>query len=371
MLKVKYCRTWCSLLKNGTEIFVVALLVFCMQFYQVLTTADEGPLVMFVESKFTCENGTSISGRQVCDRIGDCPNDEDELGCGHPCGPREFQCSGHGTKACIPKEFHCDGKIDCYDKTDEVGCLVVRGKGAGLSVEEKHEGESFQVSCLVYGEPIPEIVWYRNEGPVSSRCTSTRIKRKGVLTCRNIKLEDSGAYTCEGINPKKFTVYARAVRPIHTVVVRPNKHEVSCRSDEFQCNGDETKACIPKQFRCDGVIDCYDKTDEVDCSPNIHAVKKEERAIIMDEGGTFEIKCFFYGEPIPEIMWYWNGGPVPTKCSSTRVHKTGVLTCPNIKPSDEGVYSCKGIDSKKFTVYARTLDSDYSLKVHQKEPEET
>ncbi|XP_065216165.1 atrial natriuretic peptide-converting enzyme-like [Planococcus citri] len=215
MFKVKYCCTWCSL-RKGTAIFVVVLSVFCMQFCQVMTTADEGSLVMFVETRFTCENGASIRGRHVCDRIGDCPNDEDELGCDRPCGSNEFQCNGHETKACIPISFRCDGKIDCYDKTDEADCTywqIDYERSEPVSIMIVLEDETFNITCSVYGEPIPEITWYRDDKPVPSKCTSTRIKRNGVLSCPNSELADEGLYTCKGINRKKFTVYARVSSP--------------------------------------------------------------------------------------------------------------------------------------------------------------
>ncbi|XP_070548271.1 low-density lipoprotein receptor-like [Ptychodera flava] len=36
----------------------------------------------------------------------------------------------------------------------------------------------------------------------------------------------------------------------------------NCDSEEYQCDNDE---CIPSSYKCDGVNDCEDNSDELDC----------------------------------------------------------------------------------------------------------
>jgi len=66
---------------------------------------------------------------QKCDKVADCSDGTDEIGCQYrPChgdtnttaGPNDFKCSNNGN--CIPLTKKCDGYFDCRDKSDEVAC---------------------------------------------------------------------------------------------------------------------------------------------------------------------------------------------------------------------------------------------------------
>jgi len=37
----------------------------------------------------------------------------------------------------------------------------------------------------------------------------------------------------------------------------------NCTEDEYRCPGEDR--CIPADFRCDGIVDCVSKTDEIGC----------------------------------------------------------------------------------------------------------
>ncbi|XP_065203067.1 vitellogenin receptor-like [Planococcus citri] len=207
MIKVKYCCRSC------TTIFVVVLSVFHMQSCLVITTENAGSLDIIVktdnETRFTCNNGTSIRESQTCDGITDCPDNEDEGDCVYSapsCRPGEFKC-----RDCIPGILLCDREVDCYDGNDEADCFCNVIGGIFTKDESLNEGDTFNTTCIVYGEPIPEIAWYRNGEPVPSKCTSTRDHRTGVLTCPNIELADEGVYSCKGIEREKFTVRARSI----------------------------------------------------------------------------------------------------------------------------------------------------------------
>jgi hypothetical protein len=66
---------------------------------------------------FRCASGDLIPHVYVCDLFNDCPDAEDERGCG------EYRCSNGDL---LPsKQVVCDGSEDCDDGSDEHGCKLV------------------------------------------------------------------------------------------------------------------------------------------------------------------------------------------------------------------------------------------------------
>ncbi|XP_022111043.1 uncharacterized protein LOC110990376 [Acanthaster planci] len=69
---------------------------------------------------WACKSGaTCVELSARCDGRIDCPEHEDEVGCG-ACGEGEFSCPVGGE--CLPLNSICNGRLDCEDGTDENGC---------------------------------------------------------------------------------------------------------------------------------------------------------------------------------------------------------------------------------------------------------
>lgn len=91
--------------------------------------------------------------------------------------------------------------ISCYlDGSDEVGCTKPTVSQAPPPLVYLQPGETFNITCKSVGIPTPLVLWRLNWGHVPEKCHSTSENGIGVLTCPNIDVRDSGAYSCELLN---------------------------------------------------------------------------------------------------------------------------------------------------------------------------
>lgn len=79
-----------------------------------------------IESKisaFRCQSGEYISIEQKCDKVGNCLDRSDEMGCNYELlADTLFSCD---TQGLLPYTFVCDGIDGCQDSSDEKSCSIL------------------------------------------------------------------------------------------------------------------------------------------------------------------------------------------------------------------------------------------------------
>nr|CAB3254668.1 basement membrane-specific heparan sulfate proteoglycan core protein-like [Phallusia mammillata] len=200
------------------------------------------------------------------------------------CGPGQATCKN---LQCIDRLYVCDGAIDCYDGSDEDSCST----------------------------------------GTSSECDPTQFLCIGTAICAQKHWRCDGDDDCgNGFDEQNC----------------PNEPNGACPSTHFQC-GDGS--CVPGSYQCDGEQDCEDNSDERGCSAPVIIVPPPNR-MEAKQGETVTMRCEGVGTPTPIISWRVNWGNVPPEPRVTMTSRDGVgtLTIRKVKPSDQGAYTCEGLN---------------------------
>ncbi|XP_043483348.1 low-density lipoprotein receptor-related protein 4 isoform X2 [Leptopilina heterotoma] len=213
-----------------------------------------GTVMNCTEDQFECRNGLCIQQSWRCDGDNDCKDFSDEDNCGgkRKCNDNEFSCMD-GT--CILNNYRCDGENDCADGSDELKCEIVEVNCKEnefkctyprcISQEYRCDGDddcgdrSDEDNC----ENLVGVSCNANE----FRCNSGKcISRTWVCDkepdCQGKEDEDM----CEHQTPKE------------------------CSQEEFTCS---TGSCVPRLWVCDGVPDCINGEDEQGCAVTCDATQ--------------------------------------------------------------------------------------------------
>lgn len=124
------------------------------------------------------------------------------------------------------------------DGSDEIGCIAPVDAEAPPPYVNLQPGDTFNVSCRAVGVPVPLIVWRLNWGHVPEKCRSTSVNGFGVLTCENVEVRDSGAYSCEIIN----SMGTHFVTP--DTILNVNGTGAVCQSGFFNDKANQANECI-------------------------------------------------------------------------------------------------------------------------------
>lgn len=63
-------------------------------------------------------------------------------------------------------------------------------------------GESARLHCKLKGSPVIQVTWFKNNKEVSESNTlrMSFVNSEAVLDLTDVKVEDSGTYSCEAVN---------------------------------------------------------------------------------------------------------------------------------------------------------------------------
>ncbi|XP_077161267.1 sortilin-related receptor isoform X2 [Paroedura picta] len=197
--------------------------------------------------EFSCKSGMCIRLSWNCDGDNDCRDWSDEANCtmDHTCEASSFQChNGH----CIPQRWVCDGDADCQDGSDEDPTIC----------EKKCNG--FQCpngSCV----------------PSSKRCNGVRDCADGSdeqhceplctrymdFVCKNRKQCLLRSMVCDGT---RHCQDGSDEDPAYAGCAQDPEFHQTCDHFSFQC---QNGMCVSLVWKCDGMDDCGDYSDEANC----------------------------------------------------------------------------------------------------------
>ncbi|XP_075460478.1 sortilin-related receptor isoform X2 [Ascaphus truei] len=206
-------------------------------------------------SSFQCHDSHCIPQRWVCDGDTDCQDgsDEDHSICEKKCNG--FQCR-NGT--CIPSGKHCNGINDCSDGTDEQQCEPLCTRYMDFVCKNRRQ-------CLFHSMVCDGIVQCRDgsdEDPSFAGCSRDLEFQRTCdplsFLCQN-GVCISLVWKCDGMDDcGDYSDEANCENPTES--------PACSRYYQFQC---ENGNCIPTRWKCDGENDCGDWSDEKDCGGTI------------------------------------------------------------------------------------------------------
>ncbi|XP_057651724.1 basement membrane-specific heparan sulfate proteoglycan core protein-like isoform X29 [Diorhabda carinulata] len=285
---------------------------------------------------FYCGRGDiCIPDYLVCDGRSDCKNNADESNCtsaGGNCRESEFQCSDH---TCIPKSLQCDGNSDCADNSDETDCAEPTSPPRCNSRQYQcNDGSCIDDFRQCDGNAdCPD----NSDESDCSICPSNQFQCNNNFDCIPMNLRCNGKNDCNDGSDEYNCPTERPTSPPDTT-----PRGLNCPYGMQPCKSGDNCAKY-----CDGRVECYDMSDETDCSFNPQELDlrtypngTEEREHMYKTGQEVVLTCRDEGPLRAKVQWTRaNGAPLPP--GSTDIN--GRLTIPNIQLEHAGTYLCVAV----------------------------
>ncbi|XP_036401670.1 neural cell adhesion molecule 2-like isoform X6 [Megalops cyprinoides] len=217
--------------------------------------------------------------------------------------------------------YRCEARVEARGEIDFRDIAVIVNVPPVLSVPQQSFNatadyqESVTFTCRAYGSPDPEITWHRRGKQIEQSDQYTLKGSGSMLTVRNIRQDDGGAYTCKASN----------------------------------------KAGVAEQ----------ELLLKVFVQPHITQLQN----VTAKEGSTAIISCTAEGEPIPEISWrrasdgrtFGDGD----KSADGRVKVQGLqgksmLTISGVALTDRGRFDCEALSRIGGHQKSMYLDIEYT-----------
>ncbi|KAJ1353882.1 hypothetical protein KIN20_010652 [Parelaphostrongylus tenuis] len=218
-----------------------------------------------------------------------------------------------GAYRCVASNEHGTTNTSCL-VTIKVPKTEIKKEGEepfftkGLVDVWTDRGETFTLKCAVTGDPFPEIKWFRN-GTLVRDSSRTRIETATdgscALTVKECTMSDEGVYRCEAEN-KHGKAKTQATAHVQISIAKSEAPKLEMGS--------------PPRF----IIPLVDQTVMI--------------------GGAIDLECKVTGEPMPQVKWSKDGGPILEDSRYVwevdEAKGTYQLRITSVTLNDEGTYRC-------------------------------
>ena len=262
------------------------------------------------------------------------------------------------------------------------------------------EGDSVEMQIFVTGTPPPEVIWYKDDQPITiyphRRFHATRENDICSLEIKDARCSDQGNYTCRAKNTagevrKSCKLTVKQVTPTSPPAFVKNLKDVyivegSCTRFDVKVTGmpepdvawykdgqpvkqdkyveivhdEDTSALILMYGKVedagDYICKASNKAGEAESSAHLHIsplqvpakFTSQLESVEVSEGNQVKLKCAVVGRPDPNITWFKDQQQV-LESERIKMKVTSDNTCIlNILKSDmddEGTYTCSATNS--------------------------
>uniref|UniRef100_A0A8C6ZQM4 Ig-like domain-containing protein n=1 Tax=Nothoprocta perdicaria TaxID=30464 RepID=A0A8C6ZQM4_NOTPE len=159
-------------------------------------------------------------------------------------------------------------------------------------------GDSARLQCKVKGSPEIQVTWFKNNKEIRESNTHSMsfVNFVAVLDISEMKVDDSGSYSCEAVN-------------------------------EVGSDSCTTEVVVKGVFFLTFPVKFLGKVFLFLC---------------VEKGKPLILECTFMGTPPISVTWKKNGVKIThsEKCSITTTETSAILEIPSSKLEDQGQYSC-------------------------------